>query len=103
MAYAAPIFFNDAVYYLDRILQVAFLIIEVFAFINCLTQRGAAFPAIGTLPKGAWLAIIGGSVLVTLLFNGLGLLAYIAITATALYLLDVRPALRGTVDGSGSW
>ena len=43
------------------------VVVQAVAFVHCLTQRADAFPAIGTLPKGAWLAIIGVCLLLTLL------------------------------------
>jgi hypothetical protein len=48
--------------------------------------------------------MIGGSVFVTLLTKtALGILGLVAITIAAVYLLDVRPALRDAIDGRGSW
>jgi hypothetical protein len=75
--------------------------------VNCLTQRAEAFPVVGSLSKAAWLAILAAAVLVTLLCgipaNGVSFLGFIAITAAAIYMLDVRPALRDAADGTGSW
>lgn len=80
------------------------IVLGVVALVHCATQRGDAFPAIGTLQKPAWLAIIGISV-VFALFNrsGLGLFNLIAIAASAIYLLDVRPGLRDVTGGRGPW
>jgi hypothetical protein len=101
---AAPLFFDDVRRSIDYALLVVALIIEAFAFINCLTQRSDAFGAIGTLSKGLWLALTGASLLVTVLSQyALGLLGFIAITIAAVYLLDVRPALRDAADGPSSW
>ena len=84
-----------------------FLVIEVIAFVNCLTQRADAFPVVGSLSKNAWAAILAGSVLLTLLCSfspgRISIFAFAAITATAIYMLDVRPALRDATNGSGSW
>lgn len=104
MATAAPIFYSSVVSVVDLLLLVFAIVIEVAAFGHCLIQRPDAFPAINTLPKAAWLAMIGGSVLVTLLTRtAFGILGLVAITIAAVYLLDVRPALRDAVDGGGSW
>jgi hypothetical protein len=104
MAIAAPNFVDPIIGWVNLLLLVFVLLIEVAAFGHCLLQRPDAFAAIGTLPKGAWLALIGGSVLVTLLSrSALGILGLIAITIAAVYLLDVRPALRDAIDGRGSW
>lgn len=86
---------------------IVFVVVEVVAFVNCLTQRADAFPVVGSLSKNAWLAILGGSILLTLLCSlsasRISIFAFAAITATLIYLLDVRPALRDAADGSGSW
>jgi hypothetical protein len=108
MAMAAPQFYTYVISYLNLALYIFALVIEVVAFAHCLVQRPDAFPAINTLPKGAWLALTGGSVLVTLIFlassgNVTGMLGLITITVAAVYLLDVRPALRDAVDGHGPW
>lgn len=104
MNYAAPLFVDDVRGSINYALLVVALIIEAYAFINCLTQRSDAFGAIGTLSKGLWLAMTGGALLVTVLFQyAVGLLGFIAITIAAVYLLDVRPALRDAADGPSSW
>jgi 4-amino-4-deoxy-L-arabinose transferase-like glycosyltransferase len=79
------------------------LVIGVIAFINCATQRADAFPAIGTLQKPAWLAIIGAATLMAVLTRGFIMFTLIAIAASALFLLDVRPGLRDIANGHGSW
>jgi hypothetical protein len=104
MAIAAPHVYEQIIIGVNWLLFVLALLIEVAAFGHCLLQRPDAFPAINTLPKGAWLAMIGGSVLWTLIFRtALGILGLVAITIAAVYLLDVRPALRDAIDGRGSW
>ncbi len=108
MAFAAtPIFYIPVQNVVTWMILLAFLVIELAAFVNCLTQRSDAFPVVGSLTKPAWLAILGAAVLVTLVCslpaNGVSFLGFIAITAAAIYLLDVRPALRDAADGTGSW
>lgn len=107
MAIAAPLFYGTVIFVINLILFVFALLIEIVAFVNCLFQRSDAFSAINTLPKGVWLALTGGSLLVTLLFvqslSVVGLLGLIAITVASVYLLDVRPALRDAAEGRGPW
>ena len=86
--------------WIELAIMIFALVIEVVAFGHCLVQRPDAFVAIGTLSKGIWLAITGGAILVTLLLSPVGLLGLIGITAAAIYLLDVRPALRDVGDNS---
>jgi hypothetical protein len=90
MAIAAPLFVDTVVFWINRLLLIFALVIEVVSFVHCLIQRPDAFPAINTLPKAGWLALIGGSMLVTLLSG-------------SVYLLDVRPALRDAAAGGGPW
>lgn len=106
----AVLFFLDVQKYLDLVITYALLVIEVFALINCLTQRADAFPVVGNLSKNQWLGILLGAVVVTtmcglllpvFLFRIVFLMA--AITAAAVYLLDVRPALRDVTNGRGGW
>jgi hypothetical protein len=104
---AAPIFYTTVQYYLTWLLLIVFLVIELVALVNCLMQRSDAFPVVGSLSKTAWLAILGGAVILTLLCGspstGISIFGFIAITAAAIYMLDVRPALRDATDGTGNW
>ncbi|HLU45324.1 MAG TPA: DUF2516 family protein [Natronosporangium sp.] len=95
-------------------LTIVTLVVGLVALINCALQRAEAFPALGTLQKPAWLAIIGGTTFIVLCLEGatlssgerptFGLLfKLIALGASALYLLDVRPGLRDISDGRGPW
>lgn len=106
----AVMFYDDVQRYLDLTITVALLAVEVYALINCLTQRADAFPVVGNLSKNQWLGILLASVLVTtmcglllpvFIFRILLLMA--AITAATVYLVDVRPALRDATNGRGGW
>jgi hypothetical protein len=104
MAIAVMPFSDIVVYYLNRGITLVCLVVEIWAFVNCLTQRAEAFSVVGRIPKGGWLAMIGGAALVTLLFGTVGsILGMIAVVIALVYLLDLRPALRDAVDGHGSW
>ncbi|MGW0182382.1 DUF2516 family protein [Nocardia sp. NPDC003345] len=66
----------------------------VFALVHAVRQRSDAFTAVDKLTKPIWLAILGVAALLLLVGSaGLGLLAFIAIIATGIYLADVRPKL----------
>ena len=104
MVIAAMPLSDIVVYYTTRVITLVCLVVEVWAFVNCLTQRAEAFGVVGRIPKGGWLAMNGGAVLVTLLFGSVGsILGMIAVVVALVYLLDLRPALRDAVDGHGSW
>lgn len=71
---------------------------------HAITQRSDAFPAIGTLPKGGWIAILAVTLLLTLLTQTtLSIFGLIGIAAALIYLLDVRVGLRELGDNRGSW
>jgi hypothetical protein len=108
MALAAPLFYGQVLIYVNYVVLFFCLAVELVALVHCSIQRTEAFAAIGTLSKTAWLGMIGAGLLLTaispfLLIGPLNLFAMAAITVSAIYLLDVRPALRDAVDGHGSW
>lgn len=107
---SAPDFYGPIVGWIGFILLIAVFVIEAAAFIHCLTRKAGAFGAVGSIPKGGWVAMTGGAVLFTALFGfqlaggGLsGLIGIIGVVVAAVYLLDMRPALRDAVDGQGPW
>jgi hypothetical protein len=103
MVSSAPIFYLDVVRVFNLVIMVFALAIEAVALVHCLTQRSDAFPAIGTLPKGGWLAILGIALVLTLFASGFLMFTLIGIAAAAIYLLDVRVGLRDLSDGKGFW
>src|SRR5689334_4741359 len=104
MASSAPIFYDDVLVYLGLLLLILSLVVQAVALIHCLTQRGDGFQAIGTLPKGAWAAILAVCIVLTLLLSGpVGIFSLIGIAAALIYLLDVRPGLKDLSDGKGFW
>lgn len=108
MAITAPLFYQPVVYVLNLIVGLTAFAIALAAFGHCLLQRAEAFPAIGTLPKAGWLALLGITAALSLLDvvigTPFGLLAQLVAAAAGLiYLLDVRAGLRGLADGRGGW
>ncbi|WP_089157497.1 DUF2516 family protein [Micromonospora sp. NBS 11-29] len=104
MVYAAPIFAFEVRSVIQLILLVFALVIQGVALVHAITQRGDGFAAIGTLPKGGWVAILAVCLLLTLLgFGPISLFGLVGIAAGLIYLLDVRPGLRDLHDGRGSW
>ncbi|MFI6130898.1 MULTISPECIES: DUF2516 family protein [unclassified Micromonospora] len=104
MAYAAPIFAFEVRNVIQLILLVFALVIQGVALVHAITQRGDGFAALGTLPKGGWVAILAVCLLLTLLgFGPISLFGLVGIAAGLIYLLDVRPGLRDLHDGRGSW
>lgn len=106
MAYAVPLFAFEVRSVIELILLVFALVTEGVALVHALTQRSDAFAAIGTLPKGGWIAILAVCMVLTLPgfgFGVLGIFGLVGIAAALIYLLDVRVGLRDLHDGRGSW
>ena len=105
MASSAPLFYDDVRGIIQYVVLIVSLIVQAIALIHCVTQRGDGFQAIGTLPKGAWLAILGVCFVLTFFSSagGIGIFGLIGVAAALIYLLDVRPGLRDLTDGKGGW
>lgn len=91
-------FLLDPASLLLSVVGLAMLAVKLWALVDCATRPTAAFPAAGKLTKPGWLVILGLSVL----FGGLGMLGLAGLVAAIVYLVDVRPAVRGTAAG-GPW
>lgn len=76
------------------LIGLGLLVLKVWALIDCVTAPSAAFDAHGKLSKTAWVVIL---VLAVLLAGRgvLDLLSLVGTVAAIVYLVDVRPAVRG--------
>lgn len=84
------------------VIAVVTLGLKVWALVDCVTRRPDAFVAAGKLTKTKWLAILGVAlVLALVIFDPLSLLNIVGIVAAAVYLADVRPAVRSLGGGRG--
>jgi hypothetical protein len=86
------------------LLNLGILVLVLWALIDAATRPPAAFVAAGKQTKQIWLAILGVSLVVCLLGLGgfLGILGAVIAVAAIVYLVDVRPAVRGMRPG-GPW
>ena len=84
------------------ILGLAALACEVFALVDALRHRPDAYVAAGKRTKNFWsiLLLVAVILWVGTLFNMLNLFGLVGFVAAAVYLTDVRPALR-QVSGRG--
>jgi Protein of unknown function (DUF2516) len=104
-------FFSQVQGGIALILSIGVIALVVYAFIDVLRQRADAFPAAGKLTKPIWCAILGVGSLLSLitLGNPLNIFTLLVVVASAVYLVDVRPAVqrmvgRGRSDGPyGPW
>jgi len=88
--------FPELEYYTNEVLFWGLLAFRLWALADCLTRKVAAFPAVDKLSKPAWVAMLA----VGALFGGLilpdplGPISLISTVVAAVYLADVRPAIR---------
>jgi hypothetical protein len=80
------------------VIHLVIVAVIVFALIDALRHKAPAYLAAGKLTKGQWCGIL----VAALLFSWFGFFSIIALIASLVYLLDVRPALRSIGSGGGS-
>ena len=93
------------------ILAVVAFGLELFALVDCIRHKSGAFVAAGKLTKQLWLIILVVATALGFLalpypigqgfLSSLGFLSIAGVVAAAVYLTDVRPAIRGTSGGGG--
>lgn len=79
------------------------LALAVWAFIDAIIRPAAAFVAAGKLTKPGWMAITGIAALVLYWRGPLDFFGLPAVIAAVVYLVDVRPSVRGLPRGNSSW
>ncbi len=79
-----------------RVLGLLAAGLQAWALVDALITRPDAFVAAGKRTKGLWLAVTGIAMAIgfVFLFNPFNLFGLLAIVAAAVYLTDVRPAVR---------
>ncbi|MGO4362890.1 DUF2516 family protein [Terrabacter sp. 2TAF16] len=78
------------------VLGVVALGCEVFAFVDALRHPEKAYVAAGKRTRTFWLVLLGAALAIgfVTLFNPLSIFGLLAFVGAAVYLADVRPALR---------
>ncbi len=77
------------------------LAVKVWALVDAISRPAEAYVAAGKLTKVAWIVILALSVVLGGR-NVLGLFGLLGLVAAIVYLVDVRPAVRGMRPG-GPW
>lgn len=85
---------------LGDLIELGTLALAVWAFVDALIRPTPLYTAADKLTKPAWLAITGGAVAVQLLSGAIGILGLVAVVASIVYLVDVRPALQQVQRGN---
>ncbi|MFJ9541579.1 DUF2516 family protein [Streptomyces sp. NPDC101225] len=81
------------------LLSTALILFSGFALIDAATRREDAYRAASKQSKPFWLIVLAIAFVVNLIFNILSFLPVIGLIATIVYMVDVRPALRGLPGG----
>lgn len=99
-------FVNQLYFWSEHVLFYALIVLRLWALIDCLTRKAAAFPAVDKLTKPAWSAILLIAGLLGTFFglpvspsNVVSIFSLASVIAAAIYLADVRPAVREISDG----
>lgn len=88
---------------LFTVITYAVLALGAWAVVDALIRPAAGYVAAGKLTKPAWLAITIIATLVAYYLGPVSFLGLPAIIAIIVYLVDVRPALRGLQQGNNNW
>jgi hypothetical protein len=91
--------FQELVFFL---LYWGVLALTVWAFVDALVRPANGFVAAGKLTKPGWAAITGLAALIIFWQGPMSFLGLPAVIAAVVYLVDVRPAVRGLPRGN-SW
>jgi hypothetical protein len=84
----------------DNVLYYGLIALRAWSLIDCGTRKAAAFPAADKLTKPAWLLIIIVSGLLgTFASPPLWPISLISTVISAVYLADVRPAVKEVSGG----
>ena len=88
-------------YWVFNALYWAAQVLTAWAFVDALIRPSAGFVAAGKLTKPGWAAITGlAAVIIFLSKNPMTFLGLPAVIAAVVYLVDVRPAVRGLRRGN---
>ncbi|MGY1672111.1 DUF2516 family protein [Geodermatophilus sp. SYSU D00710] len=77
--------------------------LTVWALVDAVIRPAAGYVAAGKLSKPAWAAITALAAVVIYLQGPMTFLGLPAVIAAVVYLVDVRPAVRGVQRGNSSW
>lgn len=85
---------------LANTLEIGSLALALWAFVDAVVRPTPLYTAADKLTKPAWLGITGAALAIGLLTPVLGLFGLVALVASIVYLVDVRPALLEVQRGN---
>jgi uncharacterized membrane protein YgcG len=77
------------------LISLALFLFALFAFVDAAIHREDAYRAADKNTKAFWLIILGIAAVVMKLFSIMSFLPIIGLVAVIVYMVDVRPAVRG--------
>ncbi|SDG01714.1 DUF2516 family protein [Klenkia brasiliensis] len=92
--------FDNALF---AVILYAVLALGAWATVDAIIRPAAGYVAVGKLTKPAWVAITALATVIVYAFGVLSFLGLPAVVGIIVYLVDVRPALRGLQSGNSSW
>lgn len=87
-------FFGQTRHLVAQVLWIAALALLITAFIDAVRMSAPAFQSAGKLTKNIWMIILGVGSAAIFAFGVLNIFGIIAVVAGAVYMVDVRPAVR---------
>lgn len=85
------------------LLWIGVLALQLWALVDCIGRKAAAFPAANKLTKPTWILLNALGFAIVLIFQSVTfLLCYIGIIVSSVYLADVRPAVK-EISGPSRW
>jgi hypothetical protein len=89
---------------LFEVLHWAVVALAAWALVDALMRPAPGYVAAGKLTKPAWAGITALALVIAYFTTPLAGFFWVpAVVASAVYLVDVRPALRGLRRGNSSW
>ncbi|WP_409328639.1 DUF2516 family protein [Trujillonella humicola] len=79
------------------------LALTVWALVDAVIRPAPGYVAAGKLTKPAWVGITAVATLVLFLMGPMTFLGLPAVIAAVVYLVDVRPAVRGLRRDNSGW
>jgi hypothetical protein len=87
-----------------EVVHWAVVVLAAWAFVDALIRPASGFVAAGKLTKPAWCAISALALVLAYFVPSFSFLWLPAVIAAIVYLVDVRPAIRGLRRGNNnSW
>ncbi|MCO7220476.1 DUF2516 family protein [Klenkia sp. PcliD-1-E] len=86
-----------------ELIRLAVVALGLWGLVDALLRPGPGYVAAGKLTKPAWVGITALATVVVYFRGAIDFLGLIAVVGIVVYLVDVRPAVRGVQRGNNNW